>query len=407
MVTRPDEQWVIIHQPLRELRSETVDTPDSPWSDRREHFLHRLGLNDPAQYPAIDELITYLDGLPDDQRDEFLRGDELDRTAYSLLQQHSPVAYQEPSSYDEADWADYLATNGPSWDGHEESWQQFRDWFLYHADQRGLGQPATDLITYLETVSGSDRVELFGRYGVMSRPGGGGTDTGGKRSREPIEKKTSGGSSGSGGSGGDREPNRDDEKQGGQGDKPPLQRKSRRIREAEDNLGAPTLTVTSQYTGVPTQILNAVQDIKFHQDAQLTKPNGAPQAVTHYYELRQEVRDTWQKRNEARQAFAPFAQDGPYHPDYGQAQGMIVVSAQAIEFADDPGFSTNVAIDDGEWLLDYEVHFRWVVTRRQDGMTWTSPELHHSMTSPWAGGANVAVAAVAGGNHVWQVGPFV
>jgi hypothetical protein len=49
------------------------------------------------------------------------------------------------------------------------------------------------------------------------------------------------------------------------------------------------------------------------------------------------------------------------------------------------------AIASDVWLHSYTVEFRWTVIRVADGKIWTSPVLVHSVTSTYAGGADVPV----------------
>lgn len=72
-----------------------------------------------------------------------------------------PVA--EP--YDENAWAAALHELGARWDRTEESWQQFREWFLYECAARGLGAPAQEFADYAES---RDKAATFAEYGVPS-----------------------------------------------------------------------------------------------------------------------------------------------------------------------------------------------------------------------------------------------
>jgi hypothetical protein len=61
-------------------------------------------------------------------------------------------------------WNSYLATNGPRWNGSEEAWPQFCEWFLYYAAEAGVGESAAGFIAYLDTRQ--DKIAVFGQYGV-------------------------------------------------------------------------------------------------------------------------------------------------------------------------------------------------------------------------------------------------
>src|SRR2546421_2724934 len=118
MLSRPEDVWAVVYTPLQELKAETIDSPDVPWLDRRGRFLDKLGITDLERQPAVGELIQYLDGLPEEQRDALLRTDELDQMTYTLVERHAPAAHQvEPTTepYDEAEWASYLVENGTAW----------------------------------------------------------------------------------------------------------------------------------------------------------------------------------------------------------------------------------------------------------------------------------------------------
>jgi hypothetical protein len=87
----------------------------------------------------------------------------------------SPAAGQ-PQQEDYQAWNSYLAQNGPRWDGTEESWPQFREWFVYDAGQNQVGESAKGFIALAES---GDKREVFTSYGVTlpavsaaSEPGG-------------------------------------------------------------------------------------------------------------------------------------------------------------------------------------------------------------------------------------------
>lgn len=133
------------------------------------------------------EFLEHLDQTPEDDRNKLLGSDELDSMVYELAQQHElaqqlqqraavqetfpwegghETAHQEPAAYDEQAWQAFLTQNGPQWDGTEASWDQFRQWFEYHAADRGVGAPAAALLDYLATQPAAERVATFAQYGV-------------------------------------------------------------------------------------------------------------------------------------------------------------------------------------------------------------------------------------------------
>ena len=150
--------WSWIEEPLRQLTADHTSQPDVPWETERARLVERLGLREATDHPLVDQLVRNLDEMSVGDRDDVLSGDRLTTMAYSVAQQHA-VEPAEPTTppYDESAWNAYLATNGPYWDGTEESWAQFRDWFRYHAEEQGLGVPATGLLDFLATQAAPDR----------------------------------------------------------------------------------------------------------------------------------------------------------------------------------------------------------------------------------------------------------
>ncbi len=398
------DRWAVIYPPLQELKAETIERPDTPWDDRRGQFLEKLGLTEPAEDPVIDILVRHLDELPATERDALLRTERVDTMAYQLIEQSQPT---EPvtAPYEEADWQAYLATNGPRWNGTTDAWAPFREWFVHHANAQSLGDPAVALLDYLEGLDVPGRIETFGQYGVLiptapttedDEPEDGRDGGTAKRKRAVVSEPSGKKSGGAGGSGGG-------DKEGG--DEPPnKRRRSDRLssRAARVDLDAPTLTVVTNYEGVATQKLNTRQNIGFRMIATLTKPAGAAQSVDALYDFWQEVRDGYTSEGAPpRPVGAAFAQDGPFQPAYQDPN--IAVDLNSIQFDDHPGFSTTSAIDVGDWLNTYDVHFRWKVRRRETGQVWTSPEVHHSVVCQYNAGGDVAVQAVAAAAQNWVV----
>ncbi|MFI7680269.1 hypothetical protein [Actinophytocola sp. NPDC049390] len=92
--------------------------------------------------------------------------DNLVREYERLLSEPEPEPEPagNPAAYDESVWVAFVAEFGASWNGAAETWDAFRTWFLYHAEERGVAAPATDFLDYAE--GESDRVAFFARYGV-------------------------------------------------------------------------------------------------------------------------------------------------------------------------------------------------------------------------------------------------
>lgn len=300
----------------------------------------------------IDILVRHLDELSAAERDRLLRTERVYTMAYQLIEQSQPT---DPvtAPFDEAAWEAYLAANGPRWHGTDDAWAAFREWFVYHANAQGLGDPAVALLDYLEGLDVPGRIATLGQYGVLIAPAT--TEDDG-----PADGREGGAT------------------------------------------GAPTLTVVTNYEGVATQKLNTRQNIGFRMVATLTRPAGAAQSVDALYDFWQEVRDGFTSEGAPPQPVgAAFVQDGPFQPAYQDPN--IVLDLSSIQFDDHPGFSTVSAVDVGDWLNTYDVHFRWQVRRRATGQVWTSPEVHHSVVCPYHAGGDVAVQAVPAGARNWVV----
>lgn len=165
-----DELMAWLREPLQELRSAYDADPAAPWDERRAWLLDRLGIYDPGQHPLVEQLLRWLDELSDTDRADVLRGDQLEARAQELARELAPATEEQDdgaSAYDENAWAEYLAAHGTAWDGTDESWGQFRDWFLYYAEERGVADPATALLDYLGELPVDDRIAAFARYDVV------------------------------------------------------------------------------------------------------------------------------------------------------------------------------------------------------------------------------------------------
>jgi hypothetical protein len=183
-MSTPDDVWEWIRPPLEELKQGYTADPDMPWEERRQTFLRELELSDASQHPVVEQLLQRLDESPEEERNRILGSDELNSMAYQLAQEHGAgqeaaggeagydeaAPYDEAAGYDEQAWQAYLAENGPQWDGTEDSWEQFRQWFGYYAGERGLSTPATAFLDYLTPQPAADRIATFAQYGVMITP---------------------------------------------------------------------------------------------------------------------------------------------------------------------------------------------------------------------------------------------
>lgn len=171
-----DELWAWISPAVHDLAAEQAANPGKSWNDLRAYFVERAGLREATDDPLAEDVIGRLDELSDDDRGVLLGDREkLDGYVYEIARQHADEAAQESpadeSNYDEAAWQRYLVDNGAQWDGAESSWGQFREWFLYHAKENGVGYPATGLMTHLDSQSAPDRIATLTQYGVTIQPG--------------------------------------------------------------------------------------------------------------------------------------------------------------------------------------------------------------------------------------------
>jgi hypothetical protein len=184
-------------------------------------------------------------------------------------------------------------------------------------------------------------------------------------------------------------------------EKPPPRRATRASGKTFD-LAHPILKFSSSYQGPRTQKLDATQAMGFDQDATLQRPNGAPQRVSFYYEFRQQVRDGYEAEDGSGHALGTnFVQDGPYRPPY--TNEVITDAQDTINFHDNPGFSTGSRIQADQWLKWYKVFFRWKVKRKDTNSEWTSPEVSHSLDSPYNDGDDNSITTTSSPDATWAV----
>lgn len=151
---------------------ESLAGSQEPWEARRDAFVGQLGELGLSDHPVAARLVERLDAVSDDERATMLASREFG-IAEVPGQEQDPLqpaaaSAEQPgeAGYDEQAWQAYLAENGPAWDGATDSWDQFVQWFSYHAAEGGLRQPATALMDYLDGQSASERVSTFAQYGV-------------------------------------------------------------------------------------------------------------------------------------------------------------------------------------------------------------------------------------------------
>lgn len=180
-----------------------------------------------------------------------------------------------------------------------------------------------------------------------------------------------------------------------------LRPKSARIQSKHDVNIKPHVIFTSRYVGVSTQKLGVEQAMGFDQTATLSLAGTtAPHDLSHYYEFRQEVRDAYTDQAGIVQPLTAWAQDLNYQPNYTNAQTLA--GKTTIVFTDQPGFSTDRKIDIGEWLISYEVYFRWKVKDKFTNDVWISPAVHHSIACAYNAGNDRPITKAAHGDENWE-----
>jgi hypothetical protein len=189
-------------------------------------------------------------------------------------------------------------------------------------------------------------------------------------------------------------------------------RRSSRI--AEKTAGAqaipPELQIVTTRDGELTQKLDVEQKIGVKMEVTLSLEKG-PQSITALYDLQQQVRDVYQRGDLEKAELGDWENDGPFGPPYqdpfGGPDGYVGTNLISIQFVDHPGFSTTTKIQPGEWLHSYGVQFRWTVTRKSDGKSWTSEAIGHSVSSQYAGGADAPIKYTIAKDRMWRLTDFL
>jgi hypothetical protein len=102
--------------------------------------------------------MTVVDALAD------ARVEALVTSYQTLLPIDSESDEAEAEQGDDSAWYAFLAENGPRWDGSEDSWQRFQQWFLYYAEQARVGTQARAFTDYVD--GSPDKRAVFAQYGV-------------------------------------------------------------------------------------------------------------------------------------------------------------------------------------------------------------------------------------------------
>ena len=136
-MTTVNDTWEWLRQALALLADH-----DQPWDERRQRALEQLGVQE-HDHPVTAELFQELDAMPENDRDNLDEG-QLEQLAAPIVERSAAEAAGTADTasagggYDEAAWQAFLAENGPRWDGTDDSWQPFREWFAYTAAAQGL-----------------------------------------------------------------------------------------------------------------------------------------------------------------------------------------------------------------------------------------------------------------------------
>ncbi|MFI5938173.1 DUF4157 domain-containing protein [Actinoplanes sp. NPDC051494] len=185
-------------------------------------------------------------------------------------------------------------------------------------------------------------------------------------------------------------------------------------RNAQPELGPLTLTFGSSYAGVDPQRLDRAQNILFDQSAVLHQ-DGTDLPLAQTYDFTQYVTDRFESKFtnpegelvQDKVQRRSWVRDGPYRPPYDANNPQLTVNRNSILFKDEPGFSTDRSIQQGQWLDKYEVSFRWAVQEKTGRRrTWDSDTVTHTVTSEKVDDQNEApiVHQAAGtGGSPWTV----
>jgi hypothetical protein len=185
-----DDLWNWLSPAVVELRTKAQDEPELTWDGARAFFLDKLSLRDPADQPAVNNIIRRLEGLGDRDRADLLRTEGLDTLAQEEVRSYArtveaaaarqpaePVQQAdptpaEPAAYDPDAWANYLRDTKASWAGDEAGWPTFRAEFITGAGATGLTTQAENLILFLDAQTVAERITTLAQYGitVQARP---------------------------------------------------------------------------------------------------------------------------------------------------------------------------------------------------------------------------------------------
>jgi hypothetical protein len=142
---------------------------DDTWDQFKEWFLHYAG-EQGFRSPASD-FMDYVGGESDKIAVFAQYGVTIGAADDGATDSAEGAEDEEAST--EA-WNAFLAEYGAGWNGEDDTWDQFKEWFLHYAAEQSLTSVATGFIEYAD--GESDKVALFAQYGVTIGAAGGGDE---------------------------------------------------------------------------------------------------------------------------------------------------------------------------------------------------------------------------------------
>lgn len=146
-----DAEWTELVGRIRQVATDTGLDPDG--------LMEALVVQDTVELRTAVAAVVWPDSADDGYETETDAGVEAAAGSYETETDAGPA---EPVE-DENAWNAYLLTNGPSWDGTEENWAAFVEWFVYHANEQGVGTFAR---TFCDYAAANGALAVFAQYGV-------------------------------------------------------------------------------------------------------------------------------------------------------------------------------------------------------------------------------------------------
>lgn len=139
-------------------------TPDVSWDDLKSTLIARGGAS--VGSDSAEAFVKHAESLSGDPLDTFrdIAADTSWAFGTYAAAQAAGGEGDGGAAYDPAAWDAFLAENGPAWDGTEEQWETFVNWFVYQAGEAGVAAPAREFIDY--AAAQPDKVAVFAAYGI-------------------------------------------------------------------------------------------------------------------------------------------------------------------------------------------------------------------------------------------------